>query len=69
MGFNKLKYDHIDNKWIDINCVNSIVTMSYNATQKIYTLVKLNEEEFEKFVTKGNVKVSSTRYMLLCGLL
>jgi hypothetical protein len=34
-GHNKLKYDHIDRKWIDIDCVISTVTLSYNFTNEV----------------------------------
>ena len=37
-GRNKLKYDHKDSKWIDIDCIISTVTMSYNSTNEVYTL-------------------------------
>ena len=29
---NKFEYDHTNSKWTDVNCVISIVTMSYNLT-------------------------------------
>ena len=35
---NKFKYDHTDNKWIDIDCIISTVTMSYKITNEVYTL-------------------------------
>ena len=53
-GCNKFKYDHIDSKWIVLDCINSTVTMNYNATNKVYTLDRINVEELEKFVTERN---------------
>jgi hypothetical protein len=32
------------------------MTISYNATNNVYTLYRIDAEELEKFVTKRNVK-------------
>jgi hypothetical protein len=37
---NKFKYDHTYSKWIDVDYVISIITMSYNSTNEVYTLDK-----------------------------
>ena len=55
LGRNKFKYDHTNSKWIDVDCIISIMTMSYNATNKVYTLDRIDAEELEKFVTERNV--------------
>ncbi len=48
---NKFMYDHMDSIWIDLNCVISIVTMSYNSTNKVYTLDRNDLEQMSKLVT------------------
>ena len=35
---NKFKYDHINSKWIDVDCIIYMVTMTYNSTNEMYTL-------------------------------
>ena len=35
---NNFKYDHTDNKWIDVDCIICTVIMSYNSTNEVYTL-------------------------------
>jgi hypothetical protein len=47
----KFKYDQMDRKWIDVDCVISIVTMSYNSTNEVYTLDKYDSKQLSKFVT------------------
>ena len=34
----KFKYDHTNSKWIDVDCIISMVTTSYNSTNEVYTL-------------------------------
>ena len=38
-----------------MDCIISTLTMSYNATNKIYTLERIDVEELEIFVTESNV--------------
>jgi hypothetical protein len=52
---NKFKYDHTDSKWIDVDCIISTVTMSYNFTNKVYTLDRNDSEQLSKFVTKRTI--------------
>jgi hypothetical protein len=52
---NKFKYDHTDNKWIDVDCIISTVTMSYNSTNEVYTLDKNDSEQLSKFVTEQTI--------------
>ena len=54
-GRNKYKYDHIDSKWIDVDCVISTVTMSYNSTNEVYTLDRNDLEQLSKFVTERTI--------------
>jgi hypothetical protein len=37
-GYNKFKYDHMDSKWIDVDFIIFIITMSYNSTNEVYTM-------------------------------
>ena len=39
-GRNKFKYDHTDSNWIDVDCITSTVTMSYNSTNEVYNLYR-----------------------------
>ena len=50
-GRDKFKYDHTDSQWIDIDCVISTVTMTYNSTNEVYTLDRNDSEVLSKFVT------------------
>ena len=43
-GHNKIKYDQSNNKWIDVDCIISIISMSYN---EVYTLDRIDAEELE----------------------
>jgi hypothetical protein len=54
-GRDKFKYDHTDSQWIDIDCVISTVTMSYNPTNEIYTLDMNDSEQLSKFVTDRSI--------------
>src|ERR1700738_217709 len=54
-GRNKFKYDHTDSKWIDVDCIISMVTMSYNSTNEVYTLDRNDLEQLSKFVTKRTI--------------
>jgi hypothetical protein len=47
---NKFNYDHTDSKWIDVDCIISTVTMSYNSTNEVYTLDRNDSEQLSKFV-------------------
>jgi len=49
---NKFKYDHTDSKWIDVDCIISTVTTSYNSTNEVYTLDRNDLEQLFKFITK-----------------
>ena len=51
----KFEYDHTDSQWIDINCVISIVTMSYNSTNEVYILDRNDFEVLSKFVTDRGI--------------
>ena len=44
-----------DTSWIDVDCIISIVNMSYIATNKVYTLDRIDVEDLEKFMTETNV--------------
>ena len=52
---NEFRYDHTDSKWIDVDCIISSGTMSYNVTNEVCTLDRIRTEELEKFVIKRNV--------------
>jgi hypothetical protein len=54
-GRNKLKYDHTDSKWIDVDCIISMVTMSYNSTNEVYTLDRNDSEQLSKFVIERTI--------------
>ncbi len=54
-GRDKFKYDHTDSQWIDIDCVISTVTMSYNSTNEVYTLDMKDSEVLSKFVTDRGI--------------
>jgi hypothetical protein len=54
-GRNKFKYDHTNSKWIDVDCIISTVTMSYNSTNEVYTLDRNDSEQLSKFVTKRTI--------------
>lgn len=54
-GRNKFKYDHTDSKWIDVDCIISTVTMSYNSTNEVYTLDRNDSEQLSKFVTERTI--------------
>jgi hypothetical protein len=54
-GRNKFKYDHTDSKWIDVDCIISTVTMSYNCKNEVYTLDKNDLEQLSKFVTERTI--------------
>jgi hypothetical protein len=41
----------------------STMTMSYDATNEVYTLNKIDAKEIEKFVIKRNVLGSCTRFV------
>ena len=56
-------YDHTDNKWSALYYIIFSVTMSYDATNKVYTLDRIDVEEIEKFVIKRNVPCSCTRFV------
>ena len=57
LGHNKSKYDHAHSKCIDVDYIIFIVIMSYNTTNEVYTLDKIDAEELKKFVTKNMYKV------------
>ena len=49
---NKFKYDHTHSKWIDVDYVIYIATMSYNSTNEVYTLDRYDSKQLSKFMTK-----------------
>jgi len=51
-GLTKFKYDHTDSKWIEVDCVISAITMSYNSINEVYTLDRNDSKQLSKFVTK-----------------
>ena len=51
----KFKYDHIGSKCNDVDCIISIMIMSSNAINEVYTLDKINGEELKRFMTERNV--------------
>jgi len=51
----KFKYYHTDNKCIDIDCIISTVTMTYNPMNEVYSLDRNDSEELTKFVNDKNL--------------
>jgi hypothetical protein len=54
-GRNKFKYDHTDSKWIDVDCIISTVTMSYNSTNEVYTPDRNDSEQLSKFMIEQTI--------------
>jgi hypothetical protein len=52
LGRNKFKYDHTNNKWIDVDCIIITMIMSYNFTNEVYTLDRNDSHQLSKFLTK-----------------
>ena len=44
---NKGKYDHTNSKWIDVDCIISIVPISYNATHEIFIVDRIDAKELK----------------------
>jgi hypothetical protein len=51
-GLTKFKYDYTDSKLIEVDCVKSAITMSYNSINEVYTLDRKDSKQLSKFVTK-----------------
>jgi hypothetical protein len=49
----KFKYDVTDSKWIDINSIIILVTMTYDKVKNVYTL-NVNVEILDGFVSNNN---------------
>jgi len=52
-GLNKFKYDHSDTKWVDIECIITTVTLSYNAVNCVYTVNPEDADAMNKFVAEN----------------
>lgn len=53
VGLNKYKYDHSDTKWIDIECIITTVTLSFNPTNSVYTVNPEDVDSLNKFVAES----------------
>ena len=68
-GRDKFKFDYTDSKWIDVDCVVSIVSMSYNSTNEVSTLDRNDSEQvcdisnYIGFMTKPNSSLSISYYV------
>jgi len=49
-GQNKYKYDYSDSKWIDIECIITNVTLSFNLVNSVYIVNSKNTDALDKFV-------------------
>jgi hypothetical protein len=47
----KFKYDHFDSKWIDVDSVIAIVTLSYLPESRFYKLQSSNAVNLNEFVS------------------
>jgi len=45
------KYDYIDSKWIDVDCIICTMNMTYNPINEGYILDQNDSKELTKFVT------------------
>ncbi|KAG0596727.1 hypothetical protein M758_UG279900 [Ceratodon purpureus] len=54
VGRDKYKYDHADNKWIDVDRIISTVTMAYNPVNEVYTLDRNDANQLRSFVADKN---------------
>ena len=64
MSCNNFKNDHTNSKRIHVHCTIFIVTMSFNVTNKVYTLDRIDTYELEKFAIERNVEGLGTRFVL-----
>ncbi len=53
-GHLKFKYYVINSKWIDINSIIILITMTYDKIQNVYTLNNVNVEILDGFVSNNN---------------
>ena len=51
-----------------MDCIISTVTMSYNATNEVYTLDRIDVEKLEKFVTLGEYSCTLVMHMVYDNL-
>ena len=56
IGRDKFKYDHIDSKWIDINCIIYNVILAYNHGNEVYSLDQNDAEHLRQFLTNRNAR-------------
>jgi hypothetical protein len=47
----KFMYDAIDNKWMDIKYVITLVTMTYHRAQHVYTFTSVDAKALHEFVS------------------
>lgn len=50
LGVSKFRYNHTDSCWIDIECLITNVTLTYNADTKIYTLDPEDADNLNEYV-------------------
>ena len=48
----KFRYDHADFAWIDMDTIITSVTLSFNASTKIYTLNREDADTLNSFVAE-----------------
>jgi hypothetical protein len=47
----KFKCDAINSKWIDINSVITLITMTYHKVQHVYTFISVDVKALDEFVS------------------
>jgi hypothetical protein len=47
----KFKYDVTDSKWIDINSIITLVTMTYHRAQHVYNFTIVDVKTLDEFVS------------------
>ena len=50
----KLKYNHCDLKWVDLDSIIAIVTLTYMLKSHFYKLERGNADNLNEFVSKQN---------------
>ena len=51
-GHFKIKYDHLDSIWVDIDSINCTVTMSFDVERDVFELDMVYENFLNEFVEK-----------------
>ena len=49
-SLNKYKYDHSDTKWVDIECIITTITLSFNVVNSVYIVNREDADALNKFV-------------------